>query len=161
MIPVQFLHQHVSETSEKLSGLISRVENVESIVASGAEGHHLKPLIQELHSCNTDLIALERRWRFQSQLASSIQDFLNMYKGVPQNAVYIEAIHMNGTGDFNLYQSGGGDTSNAADLRGQENFRALDSDANYQRKLGSASEYDLSVLSRRIENQFTAVCAST
>jgi hypothetical protein len=68
---------------------------------------------------------------------------------------------MNGTGDFNLYQSGGGDTSNAADLRGQENFRALDSDANYQRKLGSASEYDLSVLSRRIENQFTAVCAST
>lgn len=131
------------------------------MVAAGAAVPLLKTQIQELHSCNTDLIKLERRWRFQSQLSSSIQEFLDMYKGVSQNVVHFDALTLTGKSVLNVYQSGGGDTSNVMDLRGKESFKTLDSDANYQKKLGTASEYDLSVLSRRIENQFTAVCAST
>jgi hypothetical protein len=134
-------------------------------MASGAEVPGLKRQIQELQSCNTDLIKLERRWRFQSQLASSIQDFLNMYKtNVSQNnMVQFNNLHVRDGGKVVVNQGqnkANGIGPGTTDLSVEKGFRALDSDTNFQRRLVTASEYDLSVLSRRIANQFTAVCAS-
>jgi hypothetical protein len=139
LVPLEFLRHHVVETARRLTELISRVEQVERTVAAGANVTDLQIQIKQLHSCNTALIMLERRWHFQSDLGSDILEFLNMYKkvGSHYNNISIERLNMSDA---------------------DKDFRSIDSQAGFQKRVANASEYDLKVLSRRIGNQFTAVC---
>jgi len=56
------------------------VEEAEGAVATGSQSINFEALIKQLHSCNTDLIKLERRWHFETILASSILSFIDAYK---------------------------------------------------------------------------------
>jgi hypothetical protein len=156
-LPLTFLQKHVFLTTQQLKSLISGVEKVERVVARGADIDRLKALIGELHSYNMDLIKLERRWRFQSELGITIEKFLCAYKNDGSEA----------DAHSNQYDFKRRDEAEQADFQGQENgrfvrdhtyFQMLVSKVGFQRAMGNASEYDLNVLSRRIDNQFTAVC---
>ena len=160
LLPLEFLQEHVYQTGKQLADLISRVEDVERIVKRGAEIGKLKEQIQNLHSCNTDLIKLERRWRFQSDLSSAIVNFFNRYKSESSNlnSVTINRLHLEAGSEFQINQLGKEKNVDATSLQNDIDFIRMNTKVCFQKRLASASKYDLDVLSRRIENQFTAVC---
>lgn len=128
VVPLTLLRIHIDHTSAKLAELILRVETVERAVLNSSNIADFTHLIRTLHACDADLIKLERRWHFEGKLASAISDIIDKY-----------------TVNIRL-----------ANLRWAE-IELLESAAVLQRERCRASEYDLSVLPRRIRNQFTAV----
>ncbi|KAH7344282.1 hypothetical protein BKA66DRAFT_577022 [Pyrenochaeta sp. MPI-SDFR-AT-0127] len=159
VVLLAILRHQVQQTSRRLANLIRQVEEVESTVAAGSQTADSSELVQKLHSCNTNLIKLERRWHFQDKLASSIQDFINMYKCPMTRGQYIEFSRctFEGMSTLNFMNEGQKETVPASDFQNDTYFRKLDSDSTLQGKLSRAAEYDLSVLPRRISNQFTTV----
>ena len=159
VMPLAILQHQVQQTSGRLANLIRVVEEVESTVAAGSQTADFSDLVQKLHSCNTNLIKLERRWHLQDKLASSIQDFINVYKSPITRAqnINFSKCEFRGKSNFYFQNEGQDKTVPAGDFQNDTYFRKLDSDSTLQGKLSRASEYDLSVLPRRISNQFTAV----
>lgn len=162
VVPLLFLDHHVRFLTEKLADLIQRVELIErNVSATQSTKLDFNDLIHELHACNRDLITLERRWRFQNQLDYSIREFIGRYKQSSNRTQDVKFFSCNFSGDghTNIHI----DSSNAEDkiapeaLQNDKDFKRLDSDSVMQSRLSESCEYDLSVLPRRITNQFTAV----
>ena len=80
IILLKLLRYQTQQMSERLANLIGQVEEVESDVAGGLPTTNFDVLIRKLHSCNTDLIKLDRRWHFENQLALSIRDLIDVHK---------------------------------------------------------------------------------
>jgi hypothetical protein len=116
-IPLELLNHHVKQTSKDLSDLINCVEEIENIVATNS--HHgtdkvdFSRLIHRPHSCNTNLIKLERVWHFEFKLAHWTQDFIDSHRnfthsnnvkmGTPQVSGKVSAcIQNNGPGGFTV-----------------------------------------------------------
>lgn len=158
VMPLVLLRHQVQQTSRKLADVIRRVEEVESAVTASSQTVDFNDLVQKLHSCNTDLIKLERRWHFQDKLASSIQEFINSYKS-PINSQSNNFSGCTFQGPVDFHHEGQTETNpvHAIEPQNDTYFRKLDSDSTLQGKVSRASEYDLGVLPRRVSNQFTAV----
>jgi hypothetical protein len=161
LIPLAILKHHVQQTARDLAKLMRRVAEVEEAVVQG-DTTEFDKLIRELHSCNTSLVNLQRRWHFESTLASAVCEFIDDY-GKP-------ATSFNFTVNRNVFESGvifniSNEAQNnlietqepIAGLASTKEYRTLRSDAGLQSRLSRTSEYDLSVLPRRIKNQFIAV----
>jgi len=160
MFPSIFLARHIKWVSKELIELVTRVEKIEGRVAAGPEFEKLDDEIRELTACNTQLVKLERRWQFQAQLATSVQEFLNAHRNSTFNQhetkVNIGNINSSNVTINNQGYSNDDDQKRTA-VQNNPDFVVLNSRTGFQRKLITASEYDLNVLSRRISNQFTAV----
>jgi hypothetical protein len=158
IVPLAILRHQVQQTSRRLADLIRQVEEVESTVAAGSQTADFNDLVQKLHSCNTNLIKLERRWHFQDKLACCIQDSIDVYKSPMTRTQNIEFSNCNfEITTFNMHNDGRTEKMPAGDFQNDTYFKKLDSDSTLQGKLSRAAEYDLSVLPRRISNQFTTV----
>lgn len=149
VIPLMLLQHQVHQTSDRLRILKAKVERVESVVSTDTQTADLSSLVQDLHNCNTELIKLERRWGFQNTIASSIQDLINTYrvpekmavsyKDYPPDQRYLHSVYGEGFLNPNL------------------DFEEMESELTRQKQTGDLLKYDISVLPRRISNQFTAV----
>lgn len=148
-LPLIFLAYQVKQSSGKLANLILQVEQVESIVSSRTHTANLNDLIHTLHSCNTNLIKLERRWNFQEQVASSIQGLLDTYKD-PTKRPKVYERRLNKQYEWHILYAQGNFTTGIQFVR-------LESEVILQSKMSRALEYDINVLQRRISDQFTAV----
>lgn len=132
MIPLKFLRHHVRHTSEQLAILLDQVKRVEQIVSTEtALGiQTLRDQTRQLHACDMELIRLERRWRFQAELAFSIQEFLDSYKKATINnlEVNIGSLSISERGVMNIenHNSDGRTTLDSTDFRNSNYFRALD-----------------------------------
>lgn len=163
IMPLELLRYHIQQTCQRLSKLIEQVEEVESNVADGLPTTDFEVLVRKLHSCNAELLKLERRWHFEDQLASSIQKFIDGYKQPRALSQNIDFTHCNivsnegGAIKFQFSNEGREETLHASKLQDEKYFKKLDSDSALQSRLSRTSEYDLKVLPRRISNQFTAV----
>ncbi|TAQ88905.1 hypothetical protein B7494_g2752 [Chlorociboria aeruginascens] len=161
IVPIIILRHHIRFSSKALESLTNRVQKIEQNVAAAAvEQIDFNRIIRDLHLCNTDLIKLERRWRFETHLASAIREFLTTYKQPPnrRQEISFSQCRIEGT-SFTINTGSEEDTgmNNKFALQNDTFFKKLDSDSMLQNRLSDASEYDLSVLPRRIQNQFTAV----
>lgn len=166
LAPLAILRQNIRHTTLGLSSLINRIEQIEKIVESSDHCPiEVHTTIQSLHSCNTSLIKLERRWRFESILASSIREFIDTYKKPIKNHQDIKMENFNVapeghlTVHINYENQQSREVYNTGRIDNTKSFRRLDSDVSLLSRLSRGSEYDLGVLPRRIQNQFTAVGA--
>jgi hypothetical protein len=116
--------------------------------------------IHQLHACNTRLIKLERRWRFQTQLAASIHEFLDSHRQsqISRHEMNVKIDEIHG-GSVSIYNRGGikEEAFDRTHLQNHPDFKALGNNVGFHKKLIGGAEYDLEVLSRRISNLFTAV----
>jgi|SRR5579862_1960097 len=165
LIPLAILRYHVRQTARDLAELMRRVAEVEKAVVQG-DTTEFDKLIRELHSCNTSLVNLQRRWHFESTLASAVCEFINDY-GKPTTSFNFNVNRSVFNSDvvFNVVNNAQNDLPETqepiANLANTKEYRTLRSDAGLQSRLSRTSEYDLSVLPRRIKNQFIAVSILT
>ena len=161
VVPLAFLKHHVQRTSAELLTLISHVEEVEGMVVARSEDINFERLIKILHSCNTRLVKLQRRWHFETELASLLKEFVDNFEKPKPNSTQINVSGLNMGTDSHCYILNNGLSTGAnasfSGVREGKDFRTLESNVVLQMRLSMASEYDLSVLPRRIQNQFTTV----
>ena len=161
VVPLAFLKHHVQQTSAELLALIAHVEEVEEMVVARSEDVNFEELIKRLHSCNTRLIKLQRRWRFEKELASLLKDFVDDIEKPKPNStqINISGLTMAEGGQCYILNNGLPTSADATSgvIREGKGFRMMESNVVLQMRLSMASEYDLSVLPRRIQNQFTTV----
>jgi Mg2+ and Co2+ transporter CorA len=160
MLPCIFLRHHVEQTTGELKTLIAGVEKIEMTIKKKAEIKELHDQIRQLHACNTTLVKLERRWRFQTQLAESIHEFLDSHRESQYNRreMKIKIGQMHG-GTVSLFNRGDVEEEafDRTHLQNHPDFKALGNNVGFHKRLIRGAEYDLEVLSRRISNLFTAV----
>ncbi|KAH8683433.1 hypothetical protein BGZ61DRAFT_480485 [Ilyonectria robusta] len=128
MLPSRLLQVHIQNTSRTLSKLLKRVANVEAQILDHSTNQDFKAFIRELHACNSDLVKLERRWQFETKLSTTLADIIRHCKPANSSSCLERDVFQN-----------------------VENFLIR-----LQRQ-SETSQYDLGVLPRRIENQFSAV----
>lgn len=161
VIPLTLLQIHVDRTSVKLTELIRRVEGVERDVLESSDTTDFNPLIHTLHACDADLIKLERRWHFEKELTAAVLDVIGRYKQPETN---YQEVHFNrcdisptDNGLVNINLANSSDRIQGSEFLNAKPFKVLDSVAILQEQRSRAFGYDLGVLPRRIQNQFTAV----
>lgn len=159
VVPMVILQDHIRYTRSALLDLIQNIEDVEqqvTVVRPDSIDH--SKLIRTLHSCNAALIKLERRHRFETRLASALQECVAVYK-VPGAGAQLTTgpIHIAGEAHVVFTSQGGMGKPQDSRLIHSEAFKELDSEISFLARLSRNIEYDLSVSPRRIENQFTAV----
>ncbi|KAJ5540210.1 hypothetical protein N7513_008542 [Penicillium frequentans] len=161
VIPLTLLQIHVDRTSVKLTELIRRVEGVERNVLESSGTTDFDPLIRALHACDADLIKLERRWHFEKELTAAVLDVIGRYKQPETN---YQEVHFNScdisptdNGWVNINLANSSDRIQGSEFRNTKPFKVLDSVAILQEQRSRAFGYDLGVLPRRIQDQFTAV----
>jgi hypothetical protein len=161
VVPLAFLKHHVQQTSVELLALISHIEEVEEMVVARSEDINFEELIKRLHSCNKRLVKLQRRWHFETKLASLIKDLVDNFEKPKPNStqINIAGLNMGEGGHCHILNNSLSTTADASssDIREGKDFRTLESNVILQMRLSIASEYDLSALPRRIQNQFTTV----
>jgi hypothetical protein len=161
VVPLAFLKHHVQQTSAELLVLISHIEEVEKMIVIGSDEINFEMLIKRLHSCNSQLVKLQRRWHFEPELASLITEFVNNFEKTkpysPQ--IHIQDLSMDEGRQCYIRINGPStpERSISSGLRKGKYFRALESNVMLQMRLSMASEYDLNVFPRRITSQFTTV----
>jgi hypothetical protein len=162
IVPVTLLRLHVDQTSAALTGLIVRVEGVERDVRDSSADTDFDSLIRVLHTCDADLIKLERRWNFEKKLVTEVLKIIYKYRQPQSN--YQEIGFYNCTicpadrAAINfLLSNSSPDRTDTPGVYSTKPFKVLDSFVTLQEQRCRASEYDLGVLPRRISNQFTAV----
>jgi hypothetical protein len=171
-LPIEFLKLHVKDSKDTLATLNAELASIEEKVGSEPSDDSNKtdfgPLIKQLHSLNSRLIKLQRRWHFQTALSSAIIAFLGYYatstksynaQGVTFNAGYggtIAIEHLTSNVSIDNPQEGPLEA-----IAKTPEFRILRDSATLQSKLSLALEYDLNVLPKRIKNQSAAVSYKT
>lgn len=128
MLPSRLLQVHIENTSQTLSKLLKRVANVEAQILDHSTNQDFKPLIRELHACNSDLVKLERRWKFETKLSTTLADIIRHCK-----------------------------PANPSSCLERDVFQHVENFLIRLQRQSETSQYDLGVLPRRIENQFSAV----
>lgn len=131
LFPLLVLRLHVADTTKALAELLHQVGEAENQIQNPSQD--LAKVIRTLHRCNTQLVKLDRRWHFEQRLSAAISEAIEKYKS---------------------------HTSRISELHRQRlelHWQRLYDFSILQKSLSKASEYDLSVLPRRIENQFTAI----
>ena len=72
-VPQMLLQAHSVRLSQKLAKVVDRVKAVETLLVSMAAPVDFSDLSKELHACNTDLMDLERRSRFEQNVIDAIE----------------------------------------------------------------------------------------
>jgi hypothetical protein len=81
LVPLEILKRHIQFSSNVLGNLIKDVQQIEEdVAAADFEKIDFNDIIRRLHSCNTALINLEKRWRLENQLSTTIREFIATYK---------------------------------------------------------------------------------
>ncbi|KAH6668577.1 hypothetical protein F5X68DRAFT_249344 [Plectosphaerella plurivora] len=127
-IPLHILRLNVEYTSNVFSDLTRRIEKAENQLMESSED--LNSLIRELNRCNADLLRLETRWNFERKLSATIREVIDEYI---------------------LRQS-----SQNSNVKNDQYFTAVLEHLMLQDRLSQSSEYGISILPRRIQNQFSA-----
>lgn len=142
LIPLRVLQAHVAYTSSALAGLTDQISKAEAWILDPSQLKDFDIFIKNLHRCNADLLKLERRWRFERNLSATIRGVIEAWKHDLENR----------------------DKTRKADKESiyllhplAHETMKMDDASMLQERLSQASEYDLGVLPRRIQNQFTAV----
>jgi hypothetical protein len=135
LIPLRVLELHVEYTSSALATLTRKVSEAEAQILDPLQLKDFDIIIRDLHKYNADLMTLERRWHFERKLSATIREVIEKQKR-----------------DWILF-------SNPHDkIEDFQNYcDRVDDNSMLQEKLSQASEYDLGILPRRIQNQFTTV----
>ena len=159
VVPLALLRLHVELTSMKLAELIRRVEEVEQSVLDSHNIADFDSLIRTLHSSNAELIKLERQRNFEKKLAASILHLISRYRQPHSNYQEIKfgnlEVRSNSQVIFNVQNAP--DQTDSSGLQTKKPFKVLSSYAAMQEQRSHGLEYDIAVLPRRIQNQFTAV----
>ncbi|KAH7349377.1 hypothetical protein B0T11DRAFT_332460 [Plectosphaerella cucumerina] len=142
LMPLRVLQGHVAYTSSALAGLTHQISKAEAQILDPSQLKDFDILIKNLHRYNADLLKLERRWRFERNLSATIRDVFESWKHDP-NIDFERHIE---------WKTKHGQYDPKVNI-----IIELDEASMLQEKLSQASEYDLGVLPRRIQNQFTAV----
>ncbi|KAI9658341.1 MAG: hypothetical protein M1821_002474 [Bathelium mastoideum] len=181
-VPLILLKRYIEQTCTDRTELTKLVEQVEKTSTEDLRGADLSQLISDVAKANKDLIRLERRWHFESNALSWAHNLMNRYKSdATEGEVRLNRLAVQDEGLLNIQRPPNVSSIHVIDscirgkgtilIRGplQDNapaepgiessrdFRELRSEVDSLRRLSQTSKYDLSVLPRRIENQFTAV----
>lgn len=170
LYPLELLQLHTADLRLKLADLVKSVEVVEEAISGDFDIANLKVFIRQLHGCNRELIRLERRCWFQTQLAQAIQDFLTQFQARRYDIeVSIddeqtirhprERIRRPNTEDPEEEEAfiARNVMEFEFDMEHDKDFRTIKSTVAFEIRYIKTSEYDLCLLPRRINSSFTAV----
>ncbi|KAF2231886.1 hypothetical protein EV356DRAFT_275498 [Viridothelium virens] len=182
-IALTFMEHHVDQSRSDLMNLMQEVDEIERWVTDDSRHSDLGEIVHRINSSSTALIRLERRWHFESNALLTIQDIIDKYKTMKLNkTLEIKDFHIeNGSnvtvdllentplklsqvlirdeGFMHIRANSTREGLTGHQLEASTAFIALNSQSVSLRRRSRASEYDLRVLPRRIENQFAAVCS--
>ncbi|KAK5995002.1 hypothetical protein PT974_03392 [Cladobotryum mycophilum] len=160
ILPLTLLQAHVNQTSQTLTLLIQRIERIEAQVLNSLTIVDFASLIRDLHACNSDLIKLQRRRHFETELIVVLREFIGKHKTATTNYQHIQVNIAQSIfkGNTTINTQNSSQELAESSIDGQSRpFKLLDSFFVLQERRSQVSKYDLEVLPRRIKNQFTAV----
>ena len=76
-LPHRFLQAHSADVSQRLASTIAKVRNVEKDLALAEQSViDIRSLSRTLHSCNLELVDIERRSRFEQRVVDAIETII-------------------------------------------------------------------------------------